>query len=264
MPKLQREAIERNQVRIQDAALRIFTRQGYHGTSVREIADAAGVSLGNIYNYYPSKEEIYDGLVRRYGQRMAGLQAEKVAPLVGSFAPDNLTRLAAVMREIVAENSDFWRLMYIDVVEFGNRHFSHIFQAVPENLRRMNPGAFAAGEGKEVDFAAIYLQFVTYFLIETLFGGKQHLGIPDEEAIARMIRLATAGLGMDATDASLQTGGTYDAKDSAKPAVRAGDAVAGRNGKRANGNHGPDSGRRDGSGGSVHPRSEDHSHRRGR
>ena len=51
MPKLKGEAMERNQIRIEDAALRIFTRQGYHGTSVREIADEAGISLGNIYNY---------------------------------------------------------------------------------------------------------------------------------------------------------------------------------------------------------------------
>ncbi len=157
---------------------------------------------------------------------MARLQAEKVSPLLGSFDATNLTRLAEVMREIVAENSDFWRLMYIDVVEFGNRHFSHIFQAVPDNLRRMNPEAFAgstpgAKDAPEIDYAVIYLQFVTYFLIETLFGGKQHLGIPDEEAIARMICLATAGRGDGRENSmSLKTGGTYDSKDSAKPAVR--------------------------------------------
>ncbi len=51
MPKLQDRDVERNQVKIEEAALRVFTRQGFHGTSVREIADAAGVSLGNIYNY---------------------------------------------------------------------------------------------------------------------------------------------------------------------------------------------------------------------
>jgi len=74
MPKLKEQAVERNQIRIEDAALGVFTRQGYHGTSVREIADAAGVSLGNIYNYYDSKEQIYTSLVRRYGLKVKALQ----------------------------------------------------------------------------------------------------------------------------------------------------------------------------------------------
>lgn len=228
MPKLKHDAVERNQIRIEDAALRIFTRQGYHGTSVREIADGAGVSLGNIYNYYASKEDIYCSLVRRYGQRMAQLQGEKITPLLGSFAPENLTRLAEAIREIVAENSDYWRLMYIDVVEFRNQHFSHIFQAVPATLRIMNPAAFnggplPSGEAPEFAFAAVYLQFVLYFLIETLFGGKQHLGVSDEEAIAKLIHLATAGLGNGGSKSTaVNTGGTYVAKNLSEPAVRSG------------------------------------------
>jgi AcrR family transcriptional regulator len=215
VPKLKSGAVERNQIRIEDAALRIFTRQGYHGTSVREIADQAGVSLGNIYNYYQTKEEIYCSLVRRYGQRMAQLQLQKVTPLLGALDSDSLTRLAAVVREIVAENSDYWRLMYIDVVEFGNQHFSHIFQAFPSALRRINPAAFegtqlACGEAPEFAFASVYLQFLLYFLIETLFGGKQHLGVPDDEAIAKLIRLATAGLGTGGGKSkSAKTGGTH-------------------------------------------------------
>jgi AcrR family transcriptional regulator len=226
VPKLKDKAVERNQIRIEDAALRIFTRQGYHGTSVREIADEAGVSLGNIYNYYATKEEIYCSLVSRYGQRMAELQVQKITPLLGSFDPDSLTRLAGVMREIVAENADYWRLMYIDVVEFGNQHFSHIFQAFPSALRQINPAAFtgsqlACGEAPEFAFASVYLQFLLYFLIETLFGGKQHLGVPDDEAIARLIRLATAGLG-NCGDKSTQvkTGGTHVSQTISKPAVR--------------------------------------------
>jgi AcrR family transcriptional regulator len=227
MPKLKNEAVERNQVRIEDAALRIFTRQGYHGTSVREIADEAGVSLGNIYNYYSTKEEIYSSLVRRYGQQMVQLQVQKITPLLGNFDPENLTRLAEVMRVIVAENSDYWRLMYIDVVEFHNQHFSHIFQGFPAALRRLNPEAFEgaklpSGEAPEFAFAAVYLQFLLYFLIENLFGGKQHLGVPDDEAIARLIRLATAGLGNGGagTSTSVKTGGTNVSKTLSEPAVR--------------------------------------------
>jgi AcrR family transcriptional regulator len=45
-------------VRIEEAALRLFVERGIAETSVREIAQAAGVSQGAMYNHYPSKEEL--------------------------------------------------------------------------------------------------------------------------------------------------------------------------------------------------------------
>ena len=44
--------------RIASAALSLFLQDGYHNTSVREIAQKAGVSVGSVFNYFISKEEI--------------------------------------------------------------------------------------------------------------------------------------------------------------------------------------------------------------
>ena len=41
------------------AALPLFSQQGYHGTSMRQIAAAAGIALGGIYNHFESKEAIF-------------------------------------------------------------------------------------------------------------------------------------------------------------------------------------------------------------
>jgi len=40
-------------------------------------------------------------------------------------------------------------------------------------------------------YVTLYLQFVTYFLIEDLFGAKRHLGVGDEEAVDQFVRLYT-------------------------------------------------------------------------
>ncbi len=40
------------------AAARIFREKGYHGTSVRDIADAVGLLKGSLYHYIRSKEEL--------------------------------------------------------------------------------------------------------------------------------------------------------------------------------------------------------------
>jgi TetR/AcrR family transcriptional regulator, acrAB operon repressor len=202
MPKLKDKVIEQNQWKIEAAALRVFTRQGYHGTSVRDIAEAAGVSIGNLYNYYGGKEEIFLSLVRRYEVRMDALRGKVLGPMDNVFDPAELQRLAKGIREIVYENPDYWRLMYIDVVEFGSQHFAHTYRSLAHSMKqRLGPRlreATRRGPWNEIDpalaFTAIYLQFFTYFLVEKLFGGKQHLGMPDDRAIAQLIRMQTQGI----------------------------------------------------------------------
>jgi TetR/AcrR family transcriptional repressor of uid operon len=48
--------------RILDAAERAFVRQGFHATTMQHVADELGMSAGNLYRYFPSKEAIVEGL----------------------------------------------------------------------------------------------------------------------------------------------------------------------------------------------------------
>jgi AcrR family transcriptional regulator len=41
-----------------EGAMQVFSAKGFHGASVREIADAAGLTMGTMYNYVRSKEDI--------------------------------------------------------------------------------------------------------------------------------------------------------------------------------------------------------------
>ena len=85
MPKLRLQDVERNQKKIEDAALRVFTRLGFHGTSVRDIAKEAGVSIGNLYNYYRTKEEIFTSIIGRYETHMEKLRRKALGPVQGVF-----------------------------------------------------------------------------------------------------------------------------------------------------------------------------------
>jgi|SRR5581483_4210588 len=202
MPKLKDGVVRQNQKAIEEVALRLFIRQGFFGTSIRDIAREAGISIGNIYNYYPTKEALYVSLVKRYSAEMAKAQA-KLKPLVGRVDAEGLRELARAAREIVYHNPDYWRLMYVDVTEFGNRHFAHIFRRLAKNLEKLAggypEGNLRAGVDPPLAFAAIYLQFFTYFLVEKLFGGKQHLGQPEAAAIEQLIRIFREGAGAGAS-----------------------------------------------------------------
>ncbi len=57
------------------AAQRCFVRSGFHGASMHDICSEAGMSPGNLYRYFPSKEALIAGIAERdraeVGQRFA-------------------------------------------------------------------------------------------------------------------------------------------------------------------------------------------------
>ena len=58
--------MERNNTKqeILDAALNLFSVQGYEATSISQIADAVGIRKASMYSHFGSKQEILDALVR--------------------------------------------------------------------------------------------------------------------------------------------------------------------------------------------------------
>jgi len=200
MPRLLYGTIEKNKVRIRRAALQLFTRKGFHGTTVREIATRAGVSMGNLYTYYDTKEAIFIDLIHDMGRKMELIRKKELMPLMESLDPESLSKLAKAIGRVVAENLDYWRLMYIDVVEFRHKHFIHSFREIAGGLRaygtaviRTSKIAFPDGVDPSLAYTAIYLQFFTYFLAEELFGARRHLGMDPEEAVDQLVLLYTGG-----------------------------------------------------------------------
>ena len=55
--KREKAAAERRD-RILEAAMMCFLENGYHQTGVRDIANRAGISLGNLYNHFPGKHDV--------------------------------------------------------------------------------------------------------------------------------------------------------------------------------------------------------------
>ncbi|MBR2657891.1 TetR family transcriptional regulator C-terminal domain-containing protein [Yoonia sp.] len=56
---------KRNQAAILSAGLEIFSQYGFRGTTLDQIADAAGLSKPNLLYYFPSKEAIHTALLER-------------------------------------------------------------------------------------------------------------------------------------------------------------------------------------------------------
>ncbi len=200
MPRLLHGTVEKNKLKIERADLHMFTRKGFHGTTVREIASRAGISMGKLYIYYDTKEDIFVDLANHLGRKMEAIRQKELIPLMASLDPDSLRALAKAIGRVVSENLDYWRMMYIDVVEFRHKHFVHSFREIAGGLRtyasaviRGSKITFPAGVNPSLAYTTIYLHFFTYFLTEELFGAKRHLGMSDDEAIDQLVLLYTGG-----------------------------------------------------------------------
>lgn len=81
-----------------DAALTLFARHGFAGTSVRAIAGAVGVSEAALYRHFPSKQAIFDEVLQRAGAGvLVHAVAETDAALAESDPPAFLRAVAEAM-----------------------------------------------------------------------------------------------------------------------------------------------------------------------
>ena len=84
------------QERLYRAAVQEFSVKGFHGTSTRDIAAAAGMSPAAIYVHHPSKEDILYRISRRGHESVLG-----VVRAAAESSIDPVERLRAVVREFV-------------------------------------------------------------------------------------------------------------------------------------------------------------------
>lgn len=71
----------RNLARIRAAAITVFTQKGYDGTTIAEIASAAGLPKANVYYYFRSKKALYtsliEGLIDQWDAALDNLRADR-------------------------------------------------------------------------------------------------------------------------------------------------------------------------------------------
>jgi AcrR family transcriptional regulator len=203
MPKLSRSIIDENKRHIEESAKELFISRGFHATPMREIAARADVSLGNLYNYYRTKEAILESVIARYSETVNARLQKMFAGLDEPLRADDLAEFGQQVKALVSEHTDFWLLMYIDVMEFQNRHFRKMFEGLAKRIGKRyaayfkeleRDGRLHDGVDPAVGFTAAYMQFFNYFLVEKLFGGKRHFGIGDDDVIAQLAAIFSRGV----------------------------------------------------------------------
>jgi AcrR family transcriptional regulator len=188
--------------RILGAAEKLFSTRGYHGTSLREIADGAGVSLGNIYNHFEDKERLFETLMEELEERYLAPTEPIPRALAKLDFPDGLEALGEAARETVKRFASYIRLIYVDVTEFEGKHLGRLYGGMKDRFRAIFGEKFKKlerdGRIGDVDpLVAIMLVNITYmhyFTVEHLFGVRKHYGLDDAKVIREFARVFRNGI----------------------------------------------------------------------
>jgi AcrR family transcriptional regulator len=129
MPKISEERKTERRRQILDGARHAFAEHGYEGATVARLEEATGLSRGAIFNYFPSKEELFVELAVEDSARISEVWVNE--------------GLEAVVREVV-ELDPAWLGVYLELIrrvrtdpEFKRRVEERQQEVVPVNRARV-------------------------------------------------------------------------------------------------------------------------------
>lgn len=153
MPRITDARRQANRAQIVAAARRCFSRDGFHQTSMPDIAAEAGIAVGAPYRYFANKEEIileiagaafrviFDPLERMLGATgeitVPDLVIASLEPLRGDVAEDASSQRILV-EELLRCAVQAWAeiLRNEDLHQRANASFDHVRQRIADALRR--------------------------------------------------------------------------------------------------------------------------------
>src|SRR6185503_5885789 len=153
-----------------EAAFSLFLEKGYHGTSMRNIAQRAQLALGGIYNHFASKEEIFAAVLDAYHPYRKALPALEQAQgdTIEDFVLDAAHRVKAEM-----EGFEFKiiPLAFIEMVEFQGRHTVQMVEKfLPTMLAFLQKFGERRGKLRDIPLPLVlrmlFVTFVGYFVTE--------------------------------------------------------------------------------------------------
>src|SRR6202162_4078222 len=83
-----------------DAGAALFAEKGYEATTMTEIAQRAGASIGSLYQFFPSKEALAEALFSRYVERVTSLLEALGKPAPGLPLRRLADRLVDLMLDV--------------------------------------------------------------------------------------------------------------------------------------------------------------------
>jgi AcrR family transcriptional regulator len=190
--------LEERRTAILEAALRVWGKRGFAGTSVEEVAREAGLTKGTLYLYFPSKRALLEETLRRYSLRpdveagLARLRGQPLENVVRGLVAvfwrglEARRELVGVMLRELPNHPEEARQFLTQVVLPINRLLADYLAETlpPERLARLDPVVAAR---------SLLGMVVTFFASQEIFGGRALLPIPEERILDTISELFLRG-----------------------------------------------------------------------
>lgn len=161
------------------AAVRVFSREGYHDARVGDIAKEAGVAYGLVYHYFPSKEAVLEAVFREtWGAMLAAIRGVEER---GGTAADQLRRVCKLVLRSWGDDPDLIRVLVREVHRSEQIHreideIGEAFAALERIVARgQEEGTFTS------ELKARTVAWMLYGALEELLTGWVMGRLPDTE-----------------------------------------------------------------------------------
>jgi AcrR family transcriptional regulator len=206
-PKFRRRA-EARPDEVLDAALELFVEKGFVQTRVEDIAARAGLSKGAVYLYFPSKEAILEGLVRRAILPIA----DSALSFLENFTGDPRIVITTVMKMIAGRLRDpklvaIPRLLIREMIhfpEFAQMYRREVLDRVIPKVTQLIKNGVAEGYFRPVDpeltIRSIIGPIALHMLMAEVFGITPADGLAIDRFIENHLTILFDGLSAPKSD----------------------------------------------------------------
>lgn len=176
----QRRPLPSPSERIVKAAIRLFAKNGFSGTTTKKIAAAARMNEALIFRHFPTKQDLYAAIIQQKIDADPLLGATDDTALTDESDEAALRSLGLRMFELVERDPDFVRLLYFSALE-GHKLSTMFFDTYVQRLNRIVSERIECGEQRgEIRQVNAYLaarafigMTAHYLLVRELFAPKQ-------------------------------------------------------------------------------------------
>jgi AcrR family transcriptional regulator len=184
-----------------EIAMKLFSDQGFDGTTTREIAEAAGVNEALIFRHFRTKEDLFWAVLSdRVERRGRNRRIRELAKSEGDFR-EMLVAIAETLLDRTDDDAAVTRLLFYSALR--NRELSHRFfrtygQEKFETLADHIRVGIAAGRLREVNPAIAARSFlgmiVYHYLVEEVFGVPHAQALSTRELAEELVSIFIEGI----------------------------------------------------------------------
>ena len=203
---------ERTSQVVLEAAYALFLEQGYHATSMRQIAQRAGLALGGIYNHFESKEQIFETILleKHPYQQILNILLATSGESLEVFAQNAASTISIEL----GKRPDFLKLAFIEINEFKAQHVPLLIQTIfPQVYPLLQRFKEQRDELRDLPEHVILLSFLgTFFAYFMVMNFVVPTGVfePDGDELEHFIDIFLHGVINPSQDQSQKTGNVPD------------------------------------------------------